>query len=126
MKKYCPKCNVYTKQSYCPLCQFKLADESEDSTYYPVYETKPYRRGFIQRLVLFIATFAVSTSLLINLLTEAHQLWLLYILGPALYGVILINYTILSKTHTCSNYVFLFIVLLLMLIYFVFVLCFVV
>lgn len=115
MKKYCPKCNVYTKQSYCPLCQFKLADESEDSTYYPVYETKPYRRGFIQRLVLFIATFAVSTSLLINLLTEAHQLWFLYILGPALYGVILINHTILSKAHTGSKVVLQVIVLSIML-----------
>lgn len=115
MQPYCSKCNVYTNQRYCPLCKSKLSDESEDRTYYPVYEIKPQRRGFIQRLVLFITTFIVSTSLLINLLTDAHQLWFLYILGPAFYGLIFINHTILSKAHTGSKIVLQVIVLSIML-----------
>lgn len=115
MQNYCSKCNVYTEQQYCPLCKSKLSDESQVSTYYPVYESRPQRRGFVQRLVLFIATFIVSTSLLINLLTEAHQLWFLYVLGPTLYVLILINHTILSKAHTGSKVVFQVIVLSIML-----------
>lgn len=115
MQQYCPKCNVYTKQQYCPLCKYKLSEQSVDNVYYPVYEMKPQRRRFAQRLVLFIATFAISTSLLINLLTEPHHLWFLYVLGPVLYGVLLINHTVLSKAHTGSKVIFQVIALSIML-----------
>lgn len=115
MQHNCTKCNVYTKQQYCPLCKHKLSEGSVDNTYYPVYETKAQRRHFAQRLVIFIATFAVSTSLLINLLTEPHQLWFLYVLGPVLYSLLLINHTILSKAHIGSKVIFQVIALSIML-----------
>lgn len=106
MQHYCSNCNTYTKQQYCPLCKRKLSDKLADHTYYPVYETKVQRRRFAQRLVLFIATFVISTCLLINLLTEPNKLWFLYVLGPVLYGLLLINHTILSKAHTGSKVIF--------------------
>lgn len=83
--------------------------------YYPVYEMKPQRRGFVQHFILFIATFVISTSLLINLLTEPRHLWFLYVLGPVLYGMLLVNHTILSKAHTGSKVIFQVIALSIML-----------
>ncbi|MEW9677777.1 DUF6320 domain-containing protein [Lentibacillus sp. L22] len=71
-----------------------------------MYETKIKRRHFVQRLVLFIAIFTISTSVLINLLTNRNELWFLYVLGPVLYGVLFINHTILSKAHTGSKVIF--------------------
>jgi len=115
MEHYCPKCNVYTKQQYCPLCKYQLAKESEGNTYYPVYEIKKQRRHFVQRLVLFIAAFIISTSLLINLLVEPQRLWFLFILGPVLYALLLINHTVLSRAHTGSKITLQVIVLSIML-----------
>ncbi len=115
MQHYCSNCNIYTKQQYCPLCKYKLSEKLEDNTYYPVYETKVQRRRFAQRLVLFIAFFVISTSLLINLLTDPHPLWFLYVLGPVLYTLLLINHTILSKAHTGSKVIFQVIALSIML-----------
>lgn len=105
MQHYCTNCSVYTKQKYCPLCKRKLSDKTGDNEYYPVYETKVKRRRFAQRLVLFIAIFGISTSLLINLLTNPERLWFLYVLGPVLYGVLTINHTFLSRAHTGSKVV---------------------
>lgn len=115
MQHYCSNCNIYTKQQYCPLCKHKLSEKLEDNAYYPAYETKVQRRRFAQRLVLFIAIFAISTSLLIDLLTEPNQLWFLYVLGPVLYGLLSINHTILSKAHTGSKVIFQVIALSIML-----------
>ncbi|WP_068676930.1 DUF6320 domain-containing protein [Oceanobacillus sp. Castelsardo] len=106
MQHYCTNCSINTKQPYCPLCKHKLSEELEDDAYYPAYETKIQRRRFAQRLVLFIAIFAISTSLLIDLLTKPNQSWSLYVLGPVLYGLLLINHTILSKAHTGSKVIF--------------------
>lgn len=115
MQHYCSNCHIHTKQSYCPLCKHKLSDKVEDNPHYPVYETKVKRRRFVQRLVLFITIFAVSTSLLINLLTNPNHLWFLYVLGPALYGLLLINHTMLSKAHIGSKVIFQVIALSIML-----------
>lgn len=115
MQHYCSNCDIYTQQPYCPLCKHKLSEELEHNAYYPAYETKVQRRRFVQRLVLFIAIFAISTSLLINLLTKPNQLWFLYVLGPVLYGLLLINHTILSKAHTGSKVIFQVIALSIML-----------
>ncbi|MBO0994355.1 DUF6320 domain-containing protein [Bacillus sp. SD088] len=115
MQHYCSNCKTYTKQQYCPLCKHELSAKLEDNPYYPVYETKVHRRRFAQRIVLFIATFAISTCLLINLLIEPNQLWFLYVLGPVLYGLLLINHTILSKAHTGSKVIFQVIALSIML-----------
>lgn len=115
MQQYCSKCNIYTKQQYCPLCTDKLSETSEENAYYPVYETNNQERRFAQRLVLFIVTIVVSISLLINLLTEPQHLWFLYVLGPALYGLLLLNHTILSKAHTGSKIIFQVIALSIML-----------
>lgn len=62
MQQHCPKYNVNTKQQYCPLCEYKLFEEPVENVYYPVYEMKPQRRGFVQHFILFIATFVISTS----------------------------------------------------------------
>jgi len=105
MQHYCNNCNTYTKQQYCPLCKNKLSQKSGDNEYYPIYETKVKRRRFAQRLVLFIAIFAVSTSVLINLLTNPDKLWFLYVLSPVLYSLLTINHTILSRAHTGSKVV---------------------
>lgn len=114
-KHYCTNCNIYTKQHYCPLCKQGLSEVIEENEYYPDYEMKIKRRYFIQRLVLFIAIFSISTSLLINLLTDPDTLWFLYVLGPVLYGLLCINHTILSKAHTGSKVIFQVIVLSIML-----------
>lgn len=106
MENYCANCNIHTKQQYCPLCKHKLSERTDENEYYPVYETKIKRRHFVQRLVLFIAIFTISTSVLINLLTNRNELWFLYVLGPVLYGVLFINHTILSKAHTGSKVIF--------------------
>lgn len=115
MQQHCSKYNVNTKQQYCPLCEYKLFEEPVENVYYPVYEMKPQRRGFVQHFILFIATFVISTSLLINLLTEPRHLWFLYVLGPVLYGMLLVNHTILSKAHTGSKVIFQVIALSIML-----------
>ncbi|GIO23367.1 DUF6320 domain-containing protein [Oceanobacillus sp. J11TS1] len=106
MQHYCANCKTYTKQQYCPLCKQKLSEKADSNEYYPVYETKIQRRRFAQRLTLFIAIFAISTSLLINLLTDTNKFWFLYVLGPVLYGLLFINHTILSKAHTGSKVIF--------------------
>lgn len=103
MQHYCSNCKTYTQQQYCPLCKNQLSQEAGDNEYYPVYETRVKRRRFVQRLVLFIAIFAISTSLLINLLTNSDSWWFLYVLGPTLYALLTINHTILSRAHTGSK-----------------------
>lgn len=105
MQHYCNNCNTHTKQQYCPLCKNKLSQKSGDNEYYPIYETKVKRRRFAQRLVLFVAIFIVSTSILINLLANPDKLWFLYVLSPVLYSLLTINHTILSRAHIGSKVV---------------------
>src|SRR5699024_11605810 len=109
MQQYCSKCNVYTKQQYCPLCTDKLSETSEENAYYPVYETNNQERRFAQRLVLFIVTIVVSISLLINLLTEPQHLWLLYFFGASMYGFLFLLFTMLFITHKSYQYIYQFI-----------------
>src|SRR5699024_4438822 len=96
-----PICHIHTEERACPLCQhrFVLEEVDELEKHYPAYEKQPQYRRFAQKLVFFVAIIIISSSVLINLLINPDTLWFLYLLGPILYLVLLINHTILSRAH---------------------------
>ncbi len=63
-------------------------------------EGSGYRYNFILRLFMFISIVVGSTSLLINLMTYAGNLWSLYVIGSLLYAWIVIGYPLLRKRKT--------------------------
>ncbi len=101
----CKHCKVLMDENLhkCPLCHRAVGDKklSSENPWYPSYdmEKRNPSRGFLFNLILFLAIAVISTCLLINLLTDARHLWFLYVAGPVLYLLLLINNTILSKTH---------------------------
>lgn len=107
MQRECPNCHIHTAEHTCPLCRHKfvISDSDQLGAYYPIYEEQTQYRRFAQRLVFFIALIIMSTSILINLLINPETFWFLYLLGPVLYIVLLINHTILSQSHIGSKVV---------------------
>lgn len=104
MKK-CKHCQVLIDENLykCPLCHRVVGDKKTPvkNPVYPVYNMKKASssRDFLFNLVLFLSIVIISSCTLINLLTDTSRLWFLYVAGPVLYLLLLINNTILSKTH---------------------------
>lgn len=100
----CNHCNVYIDESVskCPLCQGGVNRNTKpQNLLYPDYINinNISRRHFILKLELFIAMLIIGACLFINLLTNTKHLWFLYIIGPVLYILLLVNHTILAKAH---------------------------
>lgn len=101
----CKHCNVFIDEGLlkCPLCQRIIlgVKTSTGSRWYPSYNIAKIdtHKSFRSKVLLFLSITIISICLLINLLSGIEHPWILYIAGPVLYLFLLINNTILSKTH---------------------------
>lgn len=109
--KYCKKCklSVHTHKSTCPLCFATLTEdqsatgldakeaEQNFTSYPPGNERSAKRYNFVLRLLFFISIVVVSSSVLVNILTYAGDLWCLIVLAGILYLWAAFAYPIFTK-----------------------------
>lgn len=102
----CRQCGIYIYENdgKCPLCnkpagELKITCENE---WYPAYkpsEASP-GKGMVKKVYLFVSITVISICLLVNALAGLENPWFLYVAGPIMYLLLLINNTILSRMHT--------------------------
>lgn len=100
----CRNCSVIVDENMekCPLCHQTVNDKTpHNNKRYPSYHDKKGKSSsnLLLKLTLFLASLIISTCALINLFTDPHHLWVLYVAAPILYLLLLINNTIFSKSH---------------------------
>lgn len=106
----CNHCGIileHVNGQQCPLCFEAIVDNplTSRNTWYPSYEVKKTEvsRNLFFHLSLFLSIAIISICLFFNLLINAGNLWFLYVVGPVLYLLLLLNSTILSKKHVANK-----------------------
>ncbi|TLG75278.1 DUF6320 domain-containing protein [Culicoidibacter larvae] len=103
---HCPNCQVELLEATnrCPICQKHLTAETDAvaQSFYPVYH--PLKVHTIQRftfkLTLFIAIAIVTLMIALQVLMGTVYFGANLIGALAIYGFILVNYTIMSRVNT--------------------------